>query len=200
LNYIVAVTGASGAIYAKTLLKALAHEGAQIQLIISNAARLVIKHELEIELPEDLGELKSVVKKHFLADENYPYLNLHAVDDLTARPASGSVSYQGMIILPCSMGTLGRIAQGSSGNLIERAADVTLKEKRPLIVAPRETPLSYIHLRNMLEISRAGAHIIPCMPGFYQRPQEITDLANFMVGKIFDILGIEHSLYKRWGS
>ncbi len=198
MNYIVAITGASGSIYARHLLKALAREGAQIQLIISNAGRLVIEHELEIKLANDNNELKNTVKEQLLGDANYPYLELHDINDLTAAISSGSVPTQGMIVLPCSMGTLGRIAQGNSNNLIERSADVVLKEKRPLILAPRETPVNYIHLRNMMELSRAGAHIVPCMPAYYQKPQTIGDLADFMAGKIFDVLGITHSLFRRW--
>lgn len=198
MNYIVAITGSSGAIYAKHLLKALAHEGCQIQLLISDPAKLVIAHELGIEIPEDLKEIRNTIRTNLLEDSNFPYLHIHSINDLTSPIASGSVPTQGMIILPCSMGTLGRIANGMSSNLIERAADVTLKEKRLLILAPRETPLSSIHLRNMLEISQAGAHIIPCMPGFYHKPKDIQDLTNFVVGKILDALGIEHTLYRRW--
>ena len=198
MDYVVAVTGASGAIYARRLLRALAREGAHIRLIISAAGRLVMAHELGIELPADPVAAKKRVRVDLLEEDSYPYLDLYDVDDLAARPASGSAASDGMIILPCSMGALGRIAAGSSSNLIERAADVTLKEKRPLVIAPRETPLSYLHLRNMLELSRAGAHILPCAPAFYHQPREIGQLADFMVGKIFDLLGIEHSLYKRW--
>lgn len=198
LSCVVAITGASGVIYAQHLLKAMAREGCQIELVMTDTARVVIAHELGMQLPKELDKAKTVIREQLLRDASYPYLRLHDVDDFTASLASGSVPQRGMVIIPCSMGTLSRIAQGNANNLIERAADVTLKEKRPLIVAPRETPLNYIHLRNMLELSKAGAHIIPCMPAFYYRPQKIEDLANFMAGKIFDALGIEHSLYKRW--
>lgn len=200
MNYIVAVTGASGAVYAQRLLKALAQQGTEIQLIMTDSARLVIKHELGINLPKDVKECKKVVTKELLGDENYPFLHLHALDNLAASISSGSYPTNGMIIVPCSMGTLSRIAHGNSNNLIERAADVVIKERRPLIIAPRETPLSVIHLKNMLELSQAGAQIIPCMPAFYHQPQNMYDLVNFMAGKILDALGIEHSLYRRWQS
>ncbi len=121
-------------------------------------------------------------------------------DDLFCGAASGSSAPDALVVCPCSMGTLARIACGISGNLIERSADVMLKERRPLLLVPRETPLSDIHLENMLKLSRAGARIIPAMPAFYGRPESVLDLVDFVVGKILDQLGIENDLYKRWGT
>ncbi|MBI5789114.1 MAG: UbiX family flavin prenyltransferase [Candidatus Schekmanbacteria bacterium] len=198
MNYIVAISGASGAIYAQRLLQALAQEGARIQLIISDTARLVIKHELGIELAADPTAQKAIIAEQILGKSDYPHLHIHAIDNLAASIASGTAPIDAMIVLPCSMGTLSRIAHGISGNLIERSADVALKEKRPLILAPRETPLNTIHLRNMLELSQAGAQIIPCMPAFYHCPKQINDLIDFVVGKILDALKIDHQLFKRW--
>lgn len=183
LELIVALTGASGVIYGVQLLKTLKKIKAKIHLIISEPARVVIKHELNLDIKE--------IEK--LADFTYdPW-------DFTAPIASGSYQSDGMIIIPCSMKTLSAIANGYADNLIVRAAECMLKEKKPLILVPRETPLSLVHLRNMVKVAEIGAIIIPAMPGFYHKPETIEDLVNFVVGKILDVLDIQHDLYRRWG-
>jgi 4-hydroxy-3-polyprenylbenzoate decarboxylase len=182
LELVVALTGASGVIYGVHLLKVLRHLKISTHLIISDPAKVIIKHELKLNVKE--------IEK--FADFVY------TPSDLTAPIASGSYQVSGMVIVPCSMKTLAAIASGYADNLIVRVADCMLKEKRPLILVPRETPLSIIHLRNMVKAAEAGAIIIPAMPGFYHEPKTIEDLVNFVVGKILDVLGIQHDLYRRW--
>ena len=196
--YIVAITGASGVIYAKRLLHFLAHKGFGIYLLISDAGKLVLKEELGLELTGTLGDIHDMLKRNLLGKPGYEYLHYVASDNLLSGIASGSVKTNGMLVVPCSMGSLARIAQGISGNLIERAADITLKEGRPLVVAPRETPLNQIHLQNMFKLAQAGARIVPCMPAFYHHPESIDDLADFIVGRLLDGLGINHQLYTNW--
>ncbi|NIR86413.1 UbiX family flavin prenyltransferase [Candidatus Bathyarchaeota archaeon] len=182
MRLIVAITGASGVVYGKRLLKALREKKVETHLIISKAAEKVIKHEL--------GMAKEDVKK--LADHAYD------VNDWNAPIVSGSFKTDGMIIIPCSMKTLAGIAHGYSDNLVLRAADVTLKEKRRLILVPRETPLNVVHLRNMLSLAEQGVVIVPAMPAYYHKPKHIDDLVDFVVGKVLDLLEMEHKLYKRW--
>lgn len=182
MRLIVAITGASGVIYGKRLLEMLRQNQVETHLVISRAAEKVIEHELQITRDD--------VEK--LANHTYE------INDWTAPIVSGSFKTDGMIIIPCSMKTLAGIAQGYSDNLILRSADVTLKEKRRLIIVPRETPLNAIHLRNMLELAKQGAVIVPAMPAYYHNPKEIEALVDFVVGKILDLVSIEHSLYKRW--
>jgi len=182
VRLIVAITGASGAVYGERLLKMLREKNVETHLIISKAAEKVIEHELEMA--------KEDVRK--LADHAYD------VDDWSAPVASGSFKTDGMVIIPCSMKTLAGIAHGYSDNLVLRAADVTLKEKRRLILVPRETPLNVVHLRNMLALAEQGVVIVPAMPAYYHKPKDINDLVDFVVGKVLDLLGIEHKLYKRW--
>ncbi len=178
----VAITGASGVVYGKRLLKVLREKNVETHLIISKAAEKVIEHEL--------GMTKEDVEK--LADHVYD------VDDWSAPVVSGSFKTDGMIIIPCSMKTLAGIAHGYSDNLVLRAADVTLKEKRRLILVPRETPLNVVHLRNMLVLAEQGVVVVPAIPAYYHKPKDIDDLVDFVVGKVLDLLGIEHTLYKRW--
>ena len=181
---IVAVTGASGSIYAAALVRALAgRKDVELHVIVSDAARKVLALETDLE-PDIL-----TTGAH----------TAHNINDIAAPPASGSCQYEAMIICPCSMATLGTIANGCGTNLIHRAADVALKERKKLILVPRETPLSDIHLRNMLEASRAGAVILPAAPGFYHKPHSIEDLADHLAGKILDQAGISHDLFRRWG-
>ena len=197
-RYIVAITGASGVIYAQKLLCHLADKGFEIFLLISDAGKLVIREELGVELAGTLQEIKAQITSRFLSKPDYDRLHYIAHNNLMANISSGSTKTEGMLVVPCSMGSLARIALGISNNLIERAADITLKEGRPLIIAPRETPLNQIHLQNMLKLAKAGAKIIPCMPAFYQHPKSIDELANFMAGRLLDALGIEHTLYTKW--
>lgn len=182
MRLIVAITGASGVVYGKRLLEVLRGKKVETYLIISKAAENVIKHELEMTKNE-LEKLAS---------------HVYDVNDLTAPIVSGSFKTDGMIVIPCSMKTLAGIAHGYSENLILRAADVMLKEKRKLVLVPRETPLSVVHLRNMLDLASQGVFVLPAMPAYYHKPQEIGDLIDFVVGKALDLLEIEHELFKRW--
>ena len=181
MRLIVAITGASGVIYGKRLLEVLRSKNIETHLVISQAAERIIEHELDI------------TEKAFenLADHVYE------VKDWNSPIVSGSFKTDGMIIAPCSMKTLAGIANGYSDNVILRAADVTLKEKRKLILVPRETPLNVIHLRNMLDLAKQGVLIVPAMPAYYHKPKSIEALVNFIVGKVLDLLGIKHTLYKR---
>ncbi len=179
---LVALTGASGAPYAVGLLKLLQERGLPVDLIVSSAARQVLPLETGLQAED----LTAWVEKVF------------AEDDFTAPPASGSANYQAMVIIPCTMGTLSAVAQGAARNLIQRAADVMLKERRPLILVVRETPLNLIHLNNMLKAARAGAVIYPAMPAFYHRPKTLEDLVYDFVTRLADFLGIEVSGLKRW--
>lgn len=181
---VLAVTGASGMPYAVRLAQALAGTpSVEPHLIISRAAEKV----LDIEGGSDLGEwTKGCI--------------VHAPEDITAPPASGSWKHDGMIVCPCSMKTLATVANGYGEGLLHRAADVTLKEGRKLVLVPRETPLGIIHLENMLRAARAGAVILPACPGFYHGPDSMEALADFVAGKVLDQLDIPHELYKRWGT
>lgn len=181
---ILAVTGASGSLYAVSLAKALgAMDDVELHLIMSDAAQKVL--HLETDFPQDiLAEQADVI---------------HSPDDISAAPASGSWQHDGMIICPCSMATLSAVATGFGHNLIHRAADVALKERKKLVLVTRETPVSSIHLENMLRADRAGAVIVPASPGFYHRPATIEDMADHLAGKILDQLDIPHDLYRRWG-
>lgn len=178
----IAITGASGVIYGKRLLEVLQNKKIETHLVISESSKKIIHYEL--------GESEKLLEK--LA--NYVY----KIDDWNSPIVSGSFRTDGTIIIPCSMKTLAGIANGFADNVILRAADVTLKEKRKLVVVPRETPLNTTHIRNMLELSKQGVYIIPAMPAFYHKPNSIEDLVDFIVGRVLDILEIKHDLYKRW--
>lgn len=192
MKILVAITGASGSIYGLRLLEELLRVGHQVTLVASESGLEVCRYETGVELDK-----ADTLKLHWnLPDAN---LTIRSVTDLWAAEASGSAAPDVMVIAPCSMGTVGRIAAGISGNLIERAADVMLKEHRPLLLLPRETPFSTIHLENLLKLSRCGVRIIPAMPAFYQKPATLDDMVNFVVGKLLDQLGVEHTLFKRWG-
>ncbi len=190
----VGISGASGAVYGVRLVEVLLKKGLHINLIISRWGLEIIKEECDINLTKDYPHS---VKKFFGNKNN---LEVYSDDDLGGEISSGSSMNKRMVIIPCSMGTLGRIASGISSTLIERSADVVLKEKGTLIVVPRETPINIIHLENMLRLARAGAVILPAMPAFYHKPRGIDDMVNFVVGKVMDILGIEHQLFRRWRS
>ena len=180
MRVVVGVTGASGAQYALALLRNL--KGHDVDLVISEDAKKVIAHELDMPA-KAFGRLAA-----------HTYANA----DTAARPSSGSYRFDAMVVVPCSMGTLGKVAWGISDNLITRAAAVALKEKRKLILVPRETPLAATHLENMLKLANQGVVILPAMPGFYHWPKTVDDLVNFVAGKILDQLGIENKLFKRW--
>ncbi|MBU2521387.1 MAG: UbiX family flavin prenyltransferase [Proteobacteria bacterium] len=192
---VVAICGASGSIYGIRLLKALLKNPINIYLIISNAGYKVLEHETGYR-----GEsFSSFLKDKGVVIHNDAVLNIYEQDDFFAPPASGSFRNDGMVIVPCSMKTLGAIASGIADNLIHRAADVNLKEKRPLILLPRETPLSLIHLKNMYMAAKAGATIMPPSPSFYSNPQSIFDLVDSVIARVLDHLRIEHDLVKQWG-
>ena len=182
MELIIAICGASGIAYGVRLLEILHRSDIRTHLIISEGARAVIRAETDLD-PADIEALADAVY-----DEK----------DMTAPIASGSYPAGAMIIAPCSMNTLGRIASGVADNLIVRAADVCLKEERKLILMTRETPLSLIHLENMVKAKRAGASILPASPGFYSRPKTIDDLLNIMAGRALDLAGVENNVYKRW--
>jgi 4-hydroxy-3-polyprenylbenzoate decarboxylase len=192
-NWVIGLTGASGAVYGVRLCRYMLEQGYTIHLIITEAGWRVLHDELDW----NAGRRKEMLEEHFGGfPGSYQY---HPVADIGASVASGSFRTKGMVILPCSMGTLSGIARSSSDNLLERTADVMLKESRRLILVPRETPLHAIHLENMLTLSKMGVRIIPAMPAFYNRPSSLDEMIDFMVGKVLDSMDIEHSLYKRWG-
>src|SRR5437868_15131748 len=193
----VAVTGASGAIYAQRTLVHLAASGTveRINLILSDSARTVAMVELGFDL-RAADERK--INEWIGLPSDAKVVRLHRLDNMAATPSSGSHPQAGMIIVPCSMGTLGAIASGAGTNLIHRAADVTLKEGRKLVLVPRETPYNAIHLENMLKLSRAGARILPASPGFYHRPQTIEALVDHLVFRILDQFNIPHSKKSVW--
>ena len=193
----VAVTGASGAPYAIQLLRSLFQARVKVYLLLSSAAKVVINTELNLPLPEHEDDLKPFFMEYFDIPEQF--LEVYGKDEWTAPVASGSNPAHAMIICPCSMGTLSAVAQGASNNLIERAADVMLKERRQLILLPREMPFSSIHLENMLKLSQMGVTIMPASPGFYHQPDSIDDMVNFVVARMLDHVGIDQSLVSRWG-
>jgi 4-hydroxy-3-polyprenylbenzoate decarboxylase len=194
-HILVAITGASGAIYSLRLVSELLQAGERISLILSSAGRQVLNHEAGLDWSEVIKEQRRQVQEYFASIA----IDCLAVDDFWAGAASGSAAVDAMVVIPCSMGTAGRIAAGLSGNLLERAADVMLKERRPLVLVPRETPFNTIHLENLLRLSRAGAVVLPAMPGFYHGPETMADLVDFVVGKVLDQLGVAHALFERWG-
>jgi 4-hydroxy-3-polyprenylbenzoate decarboxylase len=193
----VALTGASGSVYGLRLVEQLCLNGIAVTFTASCSGTQVCREETGLDLSGDPAKAAQRLYAHLEVETG---LEMVHPDDLFCPAASGSAAPDAMIVAPCSMGTLARIACGISGNLIERAADVMLKERRPLLLVPRETPLSAIHLENMLRLSRAGALIIPAMPAFYQRPESVIDMVDFVVGKVLDQLGVEHDLFKRWGN
>lgn len=192
-----AITGASGAQYGLRLLQCLLAADCKVYLLLSSAAEVVIRTETDLDLPETLEQQQIFLNEMFAADDEQ--LQLLAKDDWFSPVASGSSSPSSMVICPTSGGCLSAIAHGASNNLIERAADVALKERRQLILVPREAPYSAIHLENMLKLTQLGAMIIPASPGFYMQPQTINELIDFIVARILDQLGIEQDLMPRWG-
>jgi 4-hydroxy-3-polyprenylbenzoate decarboxylase len=192
----VAVTGASGAIYATRTIAALLERGCHIELVVSDYGRRLLRDELGDAASID--KLTDYLVSKYGVGVQSGTTTLYSNKDLGAKIASGSQGCQGMVVVPCSMKSLAGIAHGLSRNLVERAADVMLKERRPLIVVPRETPMSLPQLRNMVLCAEAGAMVMPAMPAFYQMPRTLDDLADFMAGKILSALGFEHELYPAW--
>ncbi|GMT48747.1 MAG: aromatic acid decarboxylase [bacterium] len=185
MKVLLGLTGASGSIYGITLLRTLREKGVDVQITITKTGHQVCMYETGINIKDLANDLN---------------VSCHDIDNLFAPPASGSHRLDAVIILPCSMGTLGRIAGGMSSNLLERAADVALKEGFKLILAPRETPLNTIHLENMTKLAHAGAVIVPPSVAFYTKPETLEDIILFHTGKILDLLGLDHSLFSRWGN
>ncbi len=195
-NIIIAVTGASGAIYAVRTLAALLERGCNIELVVSEFGRRLLRDELgDVAAIERLTPYLAATYGEGIHSGTY---TLHSNKDLGAKIASGSQDAEAMVIVPCSMKTLAGVAHGLSRNLVERAADVMLKEHRPLIIVPRETPMSLPQLKNMVLCAEAGAMLLPAMPAFYQKPKTLEHLADFMTGKILGALGFKHELYPSW--
>ncbi len=198
-----ALTGASGMPYGLRLLECLLAAGCNVQLLYSQAAQVVARQELGLELPSRPAEARAALLAHIDAvnPEIIPEkLLVFGREEWFAPVASGSNPPDAMVVCPCSMGTLAAIAQGLADKLIERAADVVLKEGRKLILVPRETPLSAIHLENMLRLARAGAVVLPPNPGFYHHPESVADIVDFVVARILDQLAVPHALMQRWGA
>jgi flavin prenyltransferase len=193
-----ALTGASGMPYGLRLLECLLAAGCRVQLLYSPAAQIVARQEMDFELPSRPADAKAALLARLPAVDP-EMLAVFGREEWFAPVASGSNPPDAMVVCPCSMGTLAGIAQGLSDNLIERTADVVLKESRKLILVPRETPFSIIHLENMLRLARAGAVILPPSPGFYGHPQAVGDLVDFVVARILDQLAVPHALLPRWG-
>jgi 4-hydroxy-3-polyprenylbenzoate decarboxylase len=189
---VMAITGASGAPYAVRLLEQLLLANQSVQLIVSSHGLRLLRTETEIDTIDALRLAAGAERWDSL-------VTLFDDDDRGAAPASGSARNRGMVICPCSMGTVSAISQGTSRSLVERAADVALKERRKLVLVPRETPYSAIHLENMLRLTRAGAVVLPASPGFYHRPASIAELVDFVVARVLDQLDVAHSLGRRWG-
>ncbi len=204
-RYILAITGASGSIFGVRLLHELL-KTSEVHLVISKNTFPIIQEETGIVwLPKSLAsevrsqkskKIEGIIRKYFKTDRLFFYEDSY----MEAPVASGSFKTDGMFVVPCSMKTLSAIANGYANNLIERAADVAIKEGRPLLLSPREMPFSAIHLENMLKLSRIGVKIAPPVPAFYQKPENLEDMVNFIVGKLLDSLGIENNLFNRWGS
>lgn len=195
---IVAITGASGAAYGLRLMQRITQADLHQHVLMSRAARVVMRQELGIELPDQPEKIRKLLAAHLNVPEDA--LTCYGLEDWFSPAASGSAGIRRMVVIPCSMGTMARIASGASDNLIERAADVMLKERGRLILVPREMPLSSIHLENMLKLSNMGTHMLPAMPGFYHRPQRIEELVDFVVDRVLDHLDVISGEVRRWGA
>ncbi|WP_163835468.1 flavin prenyltransferase UbiX [Spartinivicinus ruber] len=193
-----AMTGASGAQYSLRLLEILVQQQVQVYFMISKAAQVVVATETDWQLPGKPAQLVNYFQQRFQAKEGQ--IKVFGREQWMAPVASGSGAPSQMVVCPCSTGTLSAIATGASNNLIERAADVALKERRQLILVPRETPYSAIHLEHMLKLANLGVTILPASPGFYQKPQSVADMVDFIVARILNHLGIEHQLFPQWGT
>jgi 4-hydroxy-3-polyprenylbenzoate decarboxylase len=179
---VIAITGASGVIYGKRLLEVLKDLGVETALIVTDPAKIILDYELGIKEEN----IKMLASEYYLPK------------DLTSSINSGSFKFESMVIVPCTMKTLSAIANGYANNAVTRSADVTLKERRKLVIVPRETPLRSVHLENMLKVSKEGGIILPAMPGFYHKPKSNNELVDFIVGKILDVLGIDNNMFERW--
>jgi 4-hydroxy-3-polyprenylbenzoate decarboxylase len=193
VRYVVGICGASGARYGRALLRALVDAKQEVALVVSRGGAKVLEVEEGIRVDPEAPHADLLVPGHGGRVEGY------SLSDVAAPFSSGTHRVAGMVVCPCSMGTLSRIAHGNSGNLLERAADVMLKERRRLVLVPRETPLSLVHLRNMTAATEAGAVVLPAAPGFYHSPKSVDDLVAHVVQKILDSLGVEADLIRRWG-
>ena len=194
-DLVVAMTGASGSPYGVRLLDVLLRAGRTVHLVVSPAATQVMERELGVTIDLARFDPTLLLKKVDVSNLHY-----HHYRDFSAGIASGSFLTAGMAVCPCSMGTLSAVARGASENLIHRAADVHLKERRKLILVPRETPLGLIQLRNLTAVAEAGAVVLPAMPAFYTLPKTVDDMVDFVVGRVCDQFGVEHKLFPRWGA
>ncbi|MFO0722447.1 MAG: flavin prenyltransferase UbiX [Myxococcota bacterium] len=193
---IVGLTGASGALYFLRTVRALLVLGHQVDAVMSKFGLLTLREETGVDVP--VAELGRALLERYGPDIQRGVLRIHGHQDQSASIASGSAKVDGMVVVPCSMKTLSGIAHGSAQNLIERAADVCLKERRPLVLVPREAPMSLIHLRNMVLAAEAGAAIVPASPAYYQKPQTFDDLGDFIAARALSLLGVEEDLFPRW--
>ncbi len=196
-TWFVTITGASGSVYGLRLVEQLLSAGMAVTLVVTEAGREVMAFETPLALPEAPAAASAAVLRFLELPATMP-LTVVAQDDLFDAAASGSARTAGMIVCPASMGFCGSVAAGLASDLPERAADVMLKERRPLVMVPRETPFSLIHLRNLTVLAESGAVIVPANPAFYHKPQSIDDLVDFVVGKVLDQIGVEHHLFTRW--
>lgn len=196
-TFVVVITGASGSVYGLRLVEQLLGAG-NVTLIVTKAGRDVMAYETGFAMPETAAGASEAVLRFLELPPSVP-LRVVGPDDLFDAAASGSARIDAMVVCPASMGFVGSIAGGLASDLPERAAGVMLKERRPLVLVPRETPLSLIHLRNLTSLAEAGAVVVPAMPAFYHHPASLDDLVSFVVGKILDQLGVEHTLFRRWG-
>ena len=192
---IVGITGASGAVLGERLVRFLLKDGHEVHAIISPSGSAVFAEELDIRLGQTHADIRKNFLKHYA---NNKRLHVAPADDFAARISSGSSEIDAMVIVPCSMSSAAAIAHGLTLNLIHRAASVSIKEKRPLIIVPRESPMSAIHLRNLLTLSEVGAHVVPATTAFYHKPKTVEEMVDFTLGRVLDILKIKHKLFTRW--
>ncbi|HIF13653.1 MAG TPA: UbiX family flavin prenyltransferase [Dehalococcoidia bacterium] len=197
-NYVVGISGGSGAPYTRRVIEGLVEAGHDAKIVVTDAGRRVFEIELGIALTGDPTDDTRILTDNLDLGSGSGSIELFDQRNVAATIASGSYECEGMVVVPCSMGTLARIATGISSNLLERAADAALKERRRLILVPRETPLNLIHLRNMTAVTEAGAIVMPAMPGFYHLPESVNDLVDMIAGRVLDGLGVNSTLLRRW--
>ena len=197
-NYVVGISGGSGAPYTRRVIEGLVEAGHDAKIVVTDAGRRVFEIELGIALTGDPADDTRILTDNLDLGSGSGSIELFDQRNVAATIASGSYECEGMVVVPCSMGTLARIATGISSNLLERAGDAALKERRRLILVPRETPLSLIHLRNMTAVTEAGAIVMPAMPGFYHLPESVNELVDMIAGRVLDGLGVNSTLLRRW--